>query len=620
MHSALIPMLPNFRPFQRARGSAVNVAALVLASIVFLAGCASPLPVISNPPGATAVVGGKEIGVTPTQVQLPDQKPTPVEFRKEGYFTESFVFQPGANQKQISADLEPTTLTKKVDFTSNPTGATVTIDGREIGRTPLAGHEITFTRDSKVSPWKRQALVISKTNYQSETLPLVASMNAVPRVELSLLREDRVYSVSATTISGDALSAEVTVNGVKLVNPTPVAVQITFARPDKSAPWPKFDVAVEIPGKYKRVALSWDYPSSTTVALKLEPVVEIVATLVSPGLSMTPTGIALKVSQTKATAILSTRETADGVSDLKPVTIFPRQDLLAPLVSRRDSINSYCVSPDGQSVIFSLTEHDQQGSYFSNLFVKRADDSAGGVTQLTEGSRYLDTMPYIANDGSNYLVFASNRSDRNKPDIFRANLIDNRLSGGISRLTNDSRYNVAPSYGDSNRHLFYLSTEPNFPLAEPIICSIRIDGSLPTQMPISATEISNAFAEKVFYVRIDADTKTKQIFSITADGKLETALINQEAFKKHHCFQPAVSPDGSRVLFTSDHGTDDQGRSNNDIFLINSNGTGLQRLTKNGSDDIMPAWSPSEENVIFFLSNRGGAYNVWRFKLIAGSK
>ncbi len=49
-------------------------------------------------------------------------------------------------------------------------------------------------------------------------------------------------------------------------------------------------------------------------------------------------------------------------------------------------------------------------------------------------------------------------------------------------------------------------------------------------------------------------------------------------------------------------------------------GTGLHRLTQNGSDDIMPAWSPSEEGVVYFLSNRGGAYNIWRFKLSTGTK
>ena len=74
------------------------------------------------------------------------------------------------------------------------------------------------------------------------------------------------------------------------------------------------------------------------------------------------------------------------------------------------------------------------------------------------------------------------------------------------------------------------------------------------------------------------------------------------------------------MLFVSDQGVDDQGRHHNDIYLINADGTNLQRLTQNASDDIMPAWSPAEEGVVFFLSNRGGAYNVWRLKLSAGSK
>ena len=74
------------------------------------------------------------------------------------------------------------------------------------------------------------------------------------------------------------------------------------------------------------------------------------------------------------------------------------------------------------------------------------------------------------------------------------------------------------------------------------------------------------------------------------------------------------------MLFVSDQGVDDQGRHNDDIYMINADGTNLKRLTQNASDDILPAWSPAEEGVIFFLSNRGGAYNIWRLKLTTGSK
>jgi hypothetical protein len=590
---------------------------LTATAALLLGGCASPLAVTTNPPGATAIINNQTLGATPTQATVDGTKPISVEFRLEGYFPESFTLQPDANRKEISAQLEPKTLAKTYQIQSSPAGAAVTIDGQSVGTTPATGVAVVFTREDKTSPWQRKSVVVSKPNYQTETLVLNASAEAIPGFTLGLLKEDRVYSISATTTDGAELNAEVTLSG-KVVGNTPLQLPLTFQRANKEAAWPKFDLSVEIPAKYKPATKVLDFPggsSNTIVAFKLQVISEIATTQTYPGLVMTPTGIALKTLRSSSTAILNTRESAEIISDLKPVTNFGRQDAKDAAASRTDSINSFCVSPDGQNVIFGLTEHDDQGNLYSNLFIKRADDAAGGVSRLTQGSRYWDTLPFIANDGSNYLVFASNRSDRNKTDIFRVSLVDNRLSGGISRLTNDTRYNFAPSYGDSNRQLFYLSTEPNFPNAETQISSIRLDGSLPTQMSITALELNNAFAEKVFFVRVDEDTKKKQIFSITADGKLETALLNLEDFRKSNCFNPAVSPDGTRVLFVSDHGTDEQNRHNNDIYLCNSDGTGLQRLTQNGSDDITPAWSASEEGVVYFLSNRGGAYNIWRMKI-----
>ncbi len=592
---------------------------LALLALALAGGCATPIQLTTNPPGAAAFVNNKSVGVTPAQVTLDGNKPVPIELRLDGYFPEAFTYQPDPNQKGISINLEPKTLTKTYDFVSSPDGATVRIDGEPVGTTPVTGVKVVYTRDDKSSPWQNKTLVVAKPDYQSETLALTAATAAVPKIELGLLKEDRVYTVTASTSDGAELNADVTLNGT-VVGQTPLKLPLTFQRPDKNAPWPRFNLQIEVPAKYKAATAVLDYSQGTTVAAKLQPITEVATVLTAPRLVMTPTGVVFKAVQAGAVAILATRETSEAVSDLKPVTNFARKGLKDAPATRADSVNSFCVTPDGQHVIFGVTEHDEQGTLYSNLFIKQADDAASGVARLTQGNRYWDTVPYIANDGSNYLVFASNRSDRNKPDIFRVTLVENRLSGGISRLTNDSRFNFAPTYGDSNRQLFYLSTEPDFPLADSQISNIRIDGSLPTQLSIGALEINNTFAEKVFFTRVDADSKKKQIYSITADGKLETALLNQEDFRRSNCFNPAVSADGTRVLFVSDHGTDEQGRHNNDIYLVNADGTNLQRLTQNGSDDLMPAWSPSEEGVIFFLSNRGGAYNIWRMKLSAGTK
>ena len=53
------------------------------------------------------------------------------------------------------------------------------------------------------------------------------------------------------------------------------------------------------------------------------------------------------------------------------------------------------------------------------------------------------------------------------------------------------------------------------------------------------------------------------------------------------------------------------GTGSSDIAVINEDGTGQQRLTLNGIDDIQPTWSP-DGSQIAFASNRGGAFNIFR--------
>ena len=365
---------------------------------------------------------GKPAGKTPAQVTLDGKKPVSVSLSLEGYFPESFIYQPVEDQHEIAVRLEPRTLAKTYDFSSNPDGATVTIDGQQVGTTPVAGLRVVYTREGKTRPWQNKTLVMSKTNYQSESVVLDSTTVSVPPIELTLLKEDRIYTIVATTADGAELNADVILNGT-VVGQTPLKLPVTFQRPDKSSPWPKFNVAVVVPAKYKPESWVIDYAgapatsaavkaSGTSLAFKLQPITEITTTFTYPALVMTPTGVAFQAAQIKAIASLNIREPAEVVSDLKPVTNYSRQDLKEAATTRAESVNSFCVTPDGQHVLFSVTEHDEQGSLFSNLFIKQTDDVASGVARLTQGTRYWDTVPYIANDGSNYLVFASNRSDR----------------------------------------------------------------------------------------------------------------------------------------------------------------------------------------------------------------
>ncbi|HXG48727.1 MAG TPA: carboxypeptidase regulatory-like domain-containing protein, partial [Methylomirabilota bacterium] len=66
---------------------------------------------------------------------------------------------------------------------------------------------------------------------------------------------------------------------------------------------------------------------------------------------------------------------------------------------------------------------------------------------------------------------------------------------------------------------------------------------------------------------------------------------------------PALSPDGNRLAFAA------QFNGQYEIYLMNVNGTGLQRLTFNPDDDLEPAWSP-DGRTIACASKRGGDFEI----------
>jgi Tol biopolymer transport system component len=70
---------------------------------------------------------------------------------------------------------------------------------------------------------------------------------------------------------------------------------------------------------------------------------------------------------------------------------------------------------------------------------------------------------------------------------------------------------------------------------------------------------------------------------------------------------PAPSPDGTRIAFMS---FDRDGAGNWEIFVMDSNGGNVTRLTNDGGNDGLPAWSP-DGSTIAFASDRDGVWGIW---------
>ena len=129
----------------------------------------------------------------------------------------------------------------------------------------------------------------------------------------------------------------------------------------------------------------------------------------------------------------------------------------------------------------------------------------------------------------------------------------------------------------------------------PDLPSLGATAIVSTVAPAPTLTSAAALAEDIpdWIVYSTAIEGTRHIFRIRPDGSGLTQITTGESRDLY----PTWSPDKGRIAFmrqTTPEGEDRYG----DIYVINSDGTGLRRLTR-GGDYHYPDWSPSGDRIIF---------------------
>ncbi len=119
---------------------------------------------------------------------------------------------------------------------------------------------------------------------------------------------------------------------------------------------------------------------------------------------------------------------------------------------------------------------------------------------------------------------------------------------------------------------------------------------VPTETPIP---VVLGGSSKIAFVS-DRAEEILQIWTMNPDGTDPRQLTFDPGEKT----QPKWSPDGTRLLYVAPGEADDFGNQLGlDLWVINADGTGIAKVTSFEGDDTEPAWSP-DGSQIAFTSNR----------------
>jgi WD40 repeat protein len=467
---------------------------------------------------------------------------------------------------------------KTVTITTDPNMATIYVNGQEAGVSPLS-KKLRFDEENL------QYQVVAKKGPSYKEKQITIRLEPKDKTDYHIYLEKIEKTVRITS---EPNMATVYIDGAES-GITPLTTTLRFINKAKI-----YQVVAKKEGyKEAEVSIGFEPEDKIDFPMVLEKIETISIELVSFEPQATDKGVKLAAIRKPTLAYLEVIERSPSAKGVTRVTNNDDQAL---------QIGPPILSPVDDVLVYRVFVPEEKGTSYSNIW--KTTVGSFGKTRVTYG-KWRDLFPSFTPDGQ-YLAFSSNRTSTN-PTLWRIK-VDG--GGGITNITSSLSEDYSPCVSPDGGIIVYASNPPS--AEEPQIWTVNINGTLPTQLREGENPQFTPDGKKILFVRIDKTSGTKQIWFMNIDGTAETQLTQNVDYD---AIDPKCSPDGQWIVYASNEGLDSKQRRNYDIWLMAADGSKKTQLTTNGSRDDGPCWDHTGK-FIYFRSNRGGTWNVWRVEPI----